>query len=321
MEKFFAVGMRFGFQTEVGTTVDDIEIPPGITMPHLILLAGHRSPDATADLAMPFINKGWSASLAIDYVDETRMLAARAQVESLKYAIGDQLNFLRPDSIDQTCVFVSDEKILDNAVCDTVRVKYHPVRRGDSLINDEEFNIAWRDFAWLSELYARHSMYLRSSTDGYIARRSQNGFLITCTKTDKVRLRATRLSEVLGYDKLKNLLEYRGGYLPSSDAVEAHAIFKSMPEISVVFHTHASDLFTRNPIFADRVLVPRLPYGEPELGDALVGALRTVGDGFIIMEEHGEVFAGPSLEYVNHRVEEAVSASRSRSRVGVLSAG
>ena len=56
-------------------------------------------------------------------------------------------------------------------------------------------------------------------------------------------------------------------------------------------HTHASARFTRDPQYRQRVLVGVESYGEPRLGVLLDKALGLVDDGFVIMEEHGEVFA------------------------------
>lgn len=90
----------------------------------------------------------------------------------------------------------------------------------------------------------------------------------------------------------QNTLKYRGQYLPSSDAVEAAIVMQKCAEVRSLIHTHASETFTRNPLLRYKVLVGRERYGEAPLGLEICRALDTVDDGFVIMEDHGEVFAG-----------------------------
>ncbi|MFK5970606.1 MAG: class II aldolase/adducin family protein [Candidatus Marithrix sp.] len=139
----------------------------------------------------------------------------------------------------------------------------------------------------------KNNLFHRSSTDGFISLRcSDGGFFITATKTDKIELDFNRISYVHSYDEESNVLTYSGSYLPSSDSVEASVIYTKMPDINAILHTHASPQFTRNPKFSNKIAVPPMRYGEPELGDRLVEFFKsknTCGD-FAIMEDHGELF-------------------------------
>lgn len=248
---------------------------------------------ATADFvekaAMHLRNGLGSISVAFTYPKLEMLNSSAMAIEHFKQQYGDNINFLRPDSQADGAYFVSDQKILDNAVCDTVRVKYTPRRRRDTCreLLDEE---SARYFQQAYEAYARFRLYHRSPTDGYVALRKGDGFLITATKTSKLMWDPERISFVHGFDEDSNIIEFSGSFLPSSDSVEAAIIYKKIPSIRTLVHTHASDRFTRNPKFAKFIEVPRLPYGEPELGRSIAAAIANRGSGMTIMDDHGEVF-------------------------------
>lgn len=80
--------------------------------------------------------------------------------------------------------------------------------------------------------------------------------------------------------------------MPSSDAVEACVIFKALPLVCEIIHTHDSRRFTRNK-HAD--FLPRVKpshYGEVELGDYIVQTYNKYLSHAIVIQEHGEVFLG-----------------------------
>jgi hypothetical protein len=232
-----------------------------------------------------------SISIALVYNTATDMCVAAPIVDHWKVAYHDRVNFLRPDTV-STCGawYVSEEKLLDNAVCDTVRVKYIPrcISHAPPVLGD----YARQVFSLCSQIYAEYRMYHRAITDGYFAVRADSkSFLITSTKTVKTEVISERVSRVVHYDSAANELTYEGRFLPSSDAVEAAIVFEAHPAIRGLMHTHASSLFTRNARYESHIRVPQLPYGDPLLGNALAVALGDTDDGFIIMKEHGEVFA------------------------------
>ncbi|MGE0699428.1 MAG: class II aldolase/adducin family protein [Hyphomicrobiaceae bacterium] len=264
--------------------------PGGLAMAHLIVRADGPYDEALVGHVAQSLSEGWStASIAFAYDSEDRMLQAEPAIEGWKRRLSNRLNFLFPDISDDAGWRVSDHKIVDNAVCDTVRVKYRPDRRSPAVAVPPRA----RDFFnGASELYRREHLWLRAPSDGYFAVRDEAGFLVTATFTDKVDLDPSRISLVHGFDRATNILSYSGPFLPSSDAVEAAVLLAARPDIDYLVHTHASRLFTRNPAYRSRVLVPPMPYGEAALGDRLVQALGQVGDGFVVMAEHGDLFAG-----------------------------
>lgn len=230
-------------------------------------------------------------SIAFNYPDVEAMLSHAERIEHYKALSEDRINFLRPAAADDGRMVVPDDKIVDNSICDSVRVKYRPANLDRNPValpfGAAEF------FRRASELFGEHRLYHRSPSDGYFAIRAEDGsgFYITATKTYKDDLDLRRVAFVEHYDERTNTLHYRGSYLPSSDSVEAAVLLSRRPHIKSIVHTHASTRFTRNPQYRQRVLVGVESYGEPRLGVLLDKALGLVDDGFVIMEEHGEVFA------------------------------
>lgn len=302
-------GRRFGFKVRGFPSLGSV---PASSRPmsHLIVLTETVFDDNLVAEVNQRLSEWDSASIAFAYPNYEAMMSVEPVIELWKKRAGPRLNFLFPDHQVGGVWRVSPAKILDNAVCDTVRVKYIPERRARRVALPADV-LAY--FKSASRLIGEEALYLRSSTDGYIAMRGEDGFYITATFTDKVEFDPERIVLVHGYDRADNTIAYSGAYLPSSDAVEAAIMFESIGGIQSILHTHASHLFTRNPRYADRVLVPQLSYGEPALGEALVAALTRVDDGFVIMEQHGEVFAGmdsPSslIDSVRERCREARNA-------------
>ncbi len=309
-------GRTYGFRSSYLSQRDRApvwpSVPSGAEMAHLIVVANTAYDERLVGGVAMRLGSWTSASIAFTYGTHEAMLAAEPRVEAWKAKAGPRLNFLFPDVVDGDGRWtVSAQKIIDNAVCDTVRVKYQP----EQTASDVELPVpVLRYFERASRLYAEERLYLRAPTDGYFAMRWGDGFFITATFTDKIQLDPGRISLVHGYDRVSGKLAYSGRYLPSSDAVEAAILLAQRPDYDFLLHTHASRLFTRNPAFRDRALVPPMAYGEPELGDALVAALAQVPDGFVIMAEHGDLFAGsgdmPSfIEAVRARCREARGAT------------
>lgn len=254
---------------------------------HAIILCSSAYDDKVVERVRSSLKFLSSASIAFTYHSVGELQTGARQIELFKEANGDRINFLRPDEERENVYFVSAQKLADNAVCDTVRVKYLPHR-----VN-EPVELQAHEKKWFEEaaaLYSEHSLFHRSSFDGYFAFRRSDGFLITATKTEKSALDLSRISHVVRYEVQTNTIYYAGEFLPSSDAVEAAILFDGHPQLMSVLHSHASTLFTRNRSANFDAVVPVLPYGEPQLGLALLSASRRNGFEVILMQEHGELF-------------------------------
>ncbi|MGB5926599.1 MAG: hypothetical protein WBH03_00415, partial [Cyclobacteriaceae bacterium] len=242
------------------------------------------------------LNSYTAVSIAFNYSSLPNMLSHEDMINLYKKLSNDRINFLRPVlQNDDTCK-VGYEKIVDNSICDSVRVKYKAECLDNSPVQlpapikkyFEECAAAYRDY----------TLYHRSPSDGYFAIRvpGTNRFFVTSTKTYKDNLNLERIAEVVSYDPSKNLLKYKGKYMPSSDSVEAAVVFDDLPDINALLHTHASKQFTRNPQFKHKIKMPVASYGEYNTGIMLRDALKNEDDGFIIMEDHGEVFSSSEYE-------------------------
>lgn len=232
-------------------------------------------------------------STAFEYNTKRQMDSAANAIGRAKAFYSDRLNVLRPVQASNGRFVVPIDKIVDNMICDTVRVKYRPSKTADDIprLTNEQVEF----FRRASGVFINQNLYHRSPSDGYFAYTAHDGFYITATKTYKESA-LERLTFVENYDEHTNILYYRGPYLPSSDGVEAAILARSLKPGKGIIHTHASRQFTRNPAWSDMVRVGRMRYGEPELGYAVADGLGNLGDGcgFLIMEDHGEVFVGPA---------------------------
>jgi len=281
---------RYGFSVAcVAFQPGATPVPPQGSHHSLAILVMDRPLDSSHEtLLSSFLMRFSQVSVALAYPSGAEMLASRPAIERMKTGFGDLVNFLRPDRTECGWQIVSDQKIAENSVCDSVRIKYIPNRlRGPLHLSCREQSY----FRHASDLFTRFHLYHRSASDGYFLLRRPEGFLITATKTYKDRFDPDRIAWVRAYQRQTNTLDYQGAHLPSSDAVEAAVVLQQVPDLGALLHFHASDRWTRNPAFAHLRLVPELPYGEPELGERLAEAIGARhSDGFLIMAEHGEVF-------------------------------
>lgn len=186
------------------------------------------------------------------------------------------------------------QKLIDNSICDSVRIKYVPKKTDELTEADIPTNIK-NFFLKISDLIRVERLYHRASTDGFISIRSPdhgiNSFYVTCTKTDKANIDISRIALINSYDRRTNCLSYKGSYLPSSDSVEAAILYQELSWINGLVHTHASNQFTRNLKYRNRIAVPPSSYGEADLGSRISSFItQSSFTDFVIMEDHGELF-------------------------------
>ena len=285
-----SAGLKYGFAV-VHADAGSLANRGSELIRHGILLADARAFDEVVELCEYHLKHLDTLSLAFNYVDGSTPESVKERIDLIKIKYSGRVNFIRPDISVDNHFAVSLQKIVDNAVCDTVRIKYFPERRQGSITDIPGFQVVAEFFRYASNVYAENSMYHRASSDGYFAMRAGDGFFITATKTDKIDLDPARISYVHSYSEKSGVLHYTGEYLPSSDSVECYIALEHLNAVRALVHTHASELFTRNSKFKEFVKVPRLPYGEPELGRSLAHALAADDRGFVIMDDHGEVFS------------------------------
>jgi ribulose-5-phosphate 4-epimerase/fuculose-1-phosphate aldolase len=234
-----------------------------------------------------------TASVAFAYPDEEASWAAVASIDEIKHATDDRLNVIRPDRETNRGLFVSNYKLIQTMIAETVRVRYQPAQVADMLpagVSD----LVLPFFRAASERIANSEMWSRSPYDGCVAVRVPQGLVVTATQTSKAPLELDRLVLVHGYDEDSGTIHFSGPALPSADCVELMVLARRRPELRAFLHTHASRLITRNRQYFGGLRVGVRVSGEPALGHELARLLPTNGDTLVVLAGHGELFAGSS---------------------------
>ena len=191
-------GDTFGFTI---VPVTSKSASSSVKLRHL-LVVGLEPKEAFCETRIESFLQDWtSVSIAACYASAEDVALAARMITYLKDKFKDRVNFLRPDLHSQERGWhVSAQKILDNAVCDTIRVKYSPccISRERLLLPP----IAKQFFHQCSEAYTRLSMFHSTDCDGYFAiKDSPTSFFITATKTPKRKLDFDRITRVISYDE------------------------------------------------------------------------------------------------------------------------
>ena len=258
---------------------------------HSIIVDGTDEPTKTVSNNIDLIEQSTSTTLAISYSSQLSFDNAGTEITNLKKHNNHKINYLLPTKNKDGKYTPSMYKLVDNSVCDSVRIKYKPRTSNKSVKLPNEIKDYFNS---ISELIDRKNLYHRAPTDGFIAARHENGtsFYITATKTSKIGLDLERICLIHNYDEGKNTIEYDGRYLPSSDCVEASIVFNRSKDLNYIIHTHASAQVTRNKNFICSKRVPPMRYGEPDLGYLISSNIINdrLSTDLVLLEDHGEFF-------------------------------
>jgi ribulose-5-phosphate 4-epimerase/fuculose-1-phosphate aldolase len=283
-----AAGRTYGFVVNAA--------PATSVLRHLMLVwDGPPSPSILATTRERLGHDIDTASAVFAYPDLESSRAAVASIEAVKTLTQDRLNVIRPDRCTNQGVFVSNYKLLQTMVAETVRVRYRPIRCAPTLPNGLAEDVL-PFFQAASARIADREMWSRGPYDGCVAVRCAGGVVVTATQTSKAPLQPGRLTLVHRYDEASNTITYSGPALPSADCVELMVLASRRPDLRAFVHTHASRLITRNPLFTDGVRVGVRVSGEPALGHELAEVIPHGTDTLVVLEEHGELFAGASAD-------------------------
>jgi hypothetical protein len=277
---------------------------------HIIIVGGIDNPQEITERYYSLISQCTSATICMTYSSRAAFLDASQEVEHLKSKYNGKINYLLPN-VTKGMYVPRKQKIVDNSICDSVRIKYKP-QKINSLTKENIPDDVKCFFSNISRIIKAYKLHHRASTDGFISIRDINGnpdsFYISCTKTDKVNLDLDRISLVHTYNRGSNSLLYSGSYLPSSDSVEAAVLYQDCKAVNGIVHTHASKNFTRNSSYSDKIAIPPSSYGEPQTGSAISAFLNQSSFcDFIIMEDHGELFM--STQLTSHDILNDIQAS------------
>jgi ribulose-5-phosphate 4-epimerase/fuculose-1-phosphate aldolase len=234
-----------------------------------------------------------TASVVFAYPDEEASGKAVASIEEIKLATDGRVNVIRPDRNTSQGLFVSNYKLIQTMIAETVRVRYQPAQVADTLpagVSDGVLPY----FRAASARIANSDMWSRSPHDGCVAVRIPEGLVVTATQTSKAPLELDRLVLVHSYDEATSTIEFSGPALPSADCVELMVLARRRPDLRAFVHTHASRLITRNRRYAGGLRIGVRVSGEPALGHELARLLPADTDTLVVLAEHGELFAGSS---------------------------
>jgi ribulose-5-phosphate 4-epimerase/fuculose-1-phosphate aldolase len=248
-----------------------------------------------------------TASVAFAYPDERASSQAVPGIEEIKLATDDRLNVIRPDRYNSQGLFVSNYKLIQTMVAETVRIRYQPEQVAEALPAGMRDHVL-PFFQAAAARIADNEMWSRSPHDGCVALRIPEGMIVTATQTSKAPLEWDRLVLVHGYDEATGTIRFSGPALPSADCVELMVLARRRPDLNAFLHTHASRLITRNRHFSGGLRVGVRVSGEPALGHELAQLLPTSRDTLIVLAEHGELFAGSSADDRYFRWVDAVCA-------------
>ncbi|NER29490.1 MAG: aldolase [Symploca sp. SIO1C4] len=284
----------YGFCFE--STAKVIEDSNKYSLKHLIVVTDESDAYIATEKHKSWLKHYDTITLAICYSERQHYTQAGKTIDKLKKSYGDKINYLRPTYNNKLGMWTPcTQKLADNSICDSVRIKYRSQKVDIDI--SEVIHVYASFFELCSDVFREYRLWHRSPTDGFFAIRigKSDKFLITSTKTNKVNLDLDRIALIHSYDELNNIITYSGLFIPSSDSVEAAIVLNAIPSISALVHTHASKLFTRNPLYQNKVKVPPMSYGEIKLGKALVKELKNIQlDDFLIMADHGELFFNSS---------------------------
>jgi hypothetical protein len=265
------------------------------SLKHLIVVTDESDVSIATKKYKSWLKHYDTMTLAICYSDFQHYEQAGKVIDEFKKLYGDRINYLRPTYNKIGMWTPCPQKLADNSICDSVRIKYKAQKID---INIAQSIRAYAPFfESCSNVFRKYQLWHRSPTDGFFAIRigDSQKFLITSTKTNKINIDLNRIALIHSYDQANNIITYSGSFLPSSDSVEAAIVLNEISSISALVHTHASKLFTRNPLYEDKVKISPMSYGEPKLGKALVRELKNMlFDDFLIMADHGELFFNSS---------------------------
>jgi hypothetical protein len=287
-----AAGHRYGFVVDP-TTAEDVKAARALAgLRHLMLVwDGPMDRQLLQSVRARLDSDIDTASVAFAYPDERSSSEAVASIEEIKLVTDDRLNVIRPDRSAGEGIFVSNYKLIQTMIAETVRVRYSPAPVADHLPAGVRERVL-PFFQAASARIADSEMWSRSPYDGCVALRIPEGVVVTATQTSKAPLEFDRLVLVHDYDEATDTVRYSGPALPSADCVELMVLAGRRPDLRAFVHTHASRLITRNERYSGGLRVGVRVSGEPALGHELARLLPTNTETLVVLAEHGELFAG-----------------------------
>lgn len=124
-------------------------------------------------------------------------------------------------------------------------------------------------------------------------------FLVSGTQTAGLpKLTQRHYCWVMGYDLRANSLHAAGLVPPSSETLTHAAVYRAEPSANCVLHVHSPEIWTHAAALGIPVVDEHIPYGTPEMADAVGMLVDHHAQGIIAMGGHedGIVAYGSSIE-------------------------
>lgn len=239
-----------------------------------------------------------------------------SSIPSLANELG--VNVIFPDNIleDIGIRTVDKEDIQDNIVCETIRAKYTAIKDTaleDSTIASQENHTG--DIEYIRKLYDIYHLWHRDATDGAVLIRTDSGYLISQTKTDKTVMRADDFSFVTDFNEEERIVYYSGKKIPSSDGPEYLVLSKLFEKKGVspkyIIHFHHNES-TRGDIFTNHCTSRKIEYGQFSSGYKIFDEITQIRDNWLVLLEHGILWWGDELQSFETFLTDTLKLSKGR---------
>src|SRR3989339_338221 len=128
---------------------------------------------------------------------------------------------------------------------------------------------------------------------GNLSFRSDDGFIISCSKADFCNVGVGDFVEVIGVDISKRDVYANGIKEPSSESFLHNEIYSRRRDVNAIFHGHSDDFLK----YGDKLSLPitekEQPGGTIELMREVVNVLDN--NSFILIRNHGFISLGDSI--------------------------
>lgn len=128
---------------------------------------------------------------------------------------------------------------------------------------------------------------------GNLSFRTNNGFIISCSRADFSNANIEDFTEVIGVDISKREIFVNGIKEPSAESFMHNEIYQMRKDINAIFHGHNEDFLK----YGDKLSLPitekEQPGGTIELMREVVKVLKN--NNFIIIKNHGFLSLGDSM--------------------------
>ena len=133
---------RYGFQFESGacTLQAPVNRNKAVVLRHLIIIDGIDNPEFVTNKYSDLVQKCTSATIAVSYSSKSTFFRATQDVERLKLQYEGKINYLLPSLFEEKYI-PAKQKLIDNSICDSVRIKYVPKKTDELTEADIPTNI------------------------------------------------------------------------------------------------------------------------------------------------------------------------------------